>query len=70
MSEYFNKVQDDEFNKSEEKRIERSEDVDVREELKRIREEVRRRRLKMSPEERERNFNAIRDLNNKLEDCE
>ena len=68
MSDYFNKVQDDELNKSEEQRIERSEDVDVREELEMLRKKVKNGRSKMLPEEREHYFNAIRNLHNKLED--
>lgn len=67
MSEYFNKVQDDELNKSDEEIIETYNREDVHEELQRVKSRVKNRKSTMTDNEKERDFNAILDLHNKLE---
>lgn len=68
MSEYFNKVQDDELNKSDEETIEIYNREDVHEELQRVKSRVKNSKSTMTDNEKERDFNAICDLHNKLEE--
>ena len=68
MSEYFDKVQDDELNKSDEEVIETYSREDVYKELQRVKSRVKNRKHTMTDNEKERDFNAIRDLHNKLEE--
>jgi hypothetical protein len=68
MSEYFSKVQDDELNKSDKEVIETYSREDVYKELQRVKSRVKNRKHTMTDNEKERYFNAIRDLYNKLEE--
>lgn len=68
MSEYFSKVQDDELNKSDEEAIETYSREDVYKELQRVKSRVKNRKHTMTDNEKERDFNAICDLHNKLEE--
>lgn len=67
MSDILNKVQEDELNKSNEETIETYNREDVKEELKKVCERVKKNKPTMTDEEKERDFNAIRDLEDKLE---
>lgn len=68
MSEYFSKVQKDELNKSDEEVIETYNREDVYKELQRVKSRVKNGKNTMTDNEKERDFNAIRDLHNKLEE--
>lgn len=65
----INKIEEDEFNKSEEENvIENYERIEMRKQLNKLKNKVRFERNGMTPEECEKRFNEIRNLENRLED--